>query len=85
MKTELKHFSSGPCGSCPACQDSYGLDQEELTEGIQEGSIIDEGGFSWQPCELCGSTLGGNRYAAHYRDDNNDIIHLDICADCMDE
>lgn len=23
-----------------------------------------EGGFSWAPCELCGSTLGGERHAA---------------------
>lgn len=52
----------------------------------------DEGGFSWQPCDSCGNTLGGNRYPAHaiHRDafdcgaKRPDLVyHIDICADCL--
>lgn len=52
----------------------------------------DEGGFSWGPCESCGSTLGGNRYPAHaiHREAfgpgakrPDDVHHIEICTDCL--
>ena len=42
----------------------------------------DEGFFSWSACEVCGSTLGGNRYPAHALDANGEIVHFDACVDC---
>ena len=42
----------------------------------------DEGNFSWSACESCGSTLGGNRYAAHGIIDG-DVYHFDVCVDCL--
>jgi hypothetical protein len=45
---------------------------EEIAAAIakQGGDVVPacgedcEGGFSWSPCELCGSALGGERHAA---------------------
>ncbi len=34
----------------------------QLDDGSEECSC-DDGGFSWSPCEVCLSTLGGDRYA----------------------
>lgn len=66
-------------GYCPGC---------EFCPGYQEGS--DEGGFSQDSCECCGSTLGGNRYSAHYirPDDNGSVVgqvihHMEVCEDCL--
>lgn len=49
----------------------------------------DEGGFSWRDCDTCGSSLGGNRYAAHglvspkrYAR-RTELLHLDVCTDCL--
>lgn len=39
--------------------------------------------FSWWPCELCGSPLGGDRYPAHYVDHHGDADHAEICTDCL--
>ena len=45
---------------------------------------IDEGGFSWSACDSCGSTYGGDRYDAHgFIEDDNSVIHLSICVDCL--
>jgi len=57
------------------------MDQGQLHEYNEE--VGDEGEFSWQPCELCHSTLGGQRYAAHALDSNDELIHLEICVDCV--
>ena len=46
----------------------------------------DEGHFSWQPCDTCGSSLGGDRFAAHYVDPT-DVerypCHIEVCVDCL--
>lgn len=36
--------------------------------------------FSWSPCELCGSALGGERFVVERRDH----ITIDVCSDCLD-
>ncbi len=69
----LEHVSVGyvpydKCGECPEEQDE---------------SIGDEGYFSWSACDCCGSGLGGTRYAAHGIDANGDIVHLNVCQDCV--
>ncbi len=48
----------------------------------------DQGGnvdpwFSWTPCECCGSTLGGNREYLFTRNENDTIVHFEICEDCV--
>lgn len=54
--------------------------------------LANEPSFSWQPCESCGSTLGGHRYAAHaiHREAfgpdaarPDDVHHIEICTDCL--
>lgn len=52
-----------------------------------------EGAFSACSCDSCGSSLGGDRYAAHGflipegEDPNDDelwaLIHLEVCVDCL--
>ena len=39
--------------------------------------------FSWQPCEMCQCSLGGNREYLFARDTNNDIVRFTICEDCV--
>jgi hypothetical protein len=49
----------------------------------------DEGSFSWSPCDACGSSLGGDRHAAHglvsrtKYGRKTHLIHLDVCTDCL--
>ena len=68
------------------CCGNFHADDEKAYE------LANEGGFSWQPCESCGSTLGGHRYAAHaiHREAfgpdaarPDDVHHIEICTDCL--
>jgi hypothetical protein len=46
----------------------------------------EESYFSWIPCQICGTTLGGNRqdaYAIMTSTSTNEIIELSICDDCV--
>lgn len=72
--TGLEHVSVGymsyeKCGDCPI--------------GGDESDCGDEGHFSWSACDCCGSSLGGTRYAAHGLDSEGNIVHLDVCVDCL--
>lgn len=78
---QVSHFCKGlnVCsGATPACP-SCNLDEDE--------EYCDEGHFSWSSCDSCGSTLGGTRFIAHgtCRDEDGkfQLIHLDICVDCL--
>lgn len=62
------YVSHDLCDECPEEQDS---------------DCGDEGFFSWSSCDCCGSGLGGTRYAAHGRDKGGNLIHLDVCEDCL--
>jgi hypothetical protein len=42
----------------------------------------DEGSFSWQSCDVCGSSLGGDRHVGHGYSGEN-LIHFDMCVDCL--
>ena len=55
-------------------------------------AAADEGGFSYSPCDSCGSTFGGDRYPAHaihletFGPDAKrpgDVHHIEICVDCL--
>lgn len=42
-------------------------------------------GFSWQPCECCGSPLGGDRFSMIYKTDRTDntVSTFQVCIDCL--
>jgi hypothetical protein len=69
----LEGLSHGSVGLCSGCSDCPVCDGEES----------DEGHFSWQSCEVCGSSLGGDRYAAHALDKDGNLVHLEVCVDCL--
>lgn len=81
---ELEFVSVGICPSCLVCQDTWNMPEDELQTAWTDCTVNDEGGFSWSPCEGCGSTLGGNRYAAHGRTPDGTLIHFDVCGDCLE-
>jgi hypothetical protein len=64
---ELSGMTNESSGICPGCDDC---------------PDTEEGFFSWSACEVCGSTLGGNRYPVHARDSDGNIVHFDACEDC---
>jgi hypothetical protein len=69
--------SSGDCEGCEECTDVYCYD-------LQHGRTPEiEAHFSWEPCEVCGSKLGGDRYPIHSVDANGDILHWEACLDCV--
>jgi hypothetical protein len=39
--------------------------------------------FSWHPCDMCNSALGGNREYLYARDLHGDIVQFEICEDCV--
>ena len=79
----LEFISAGLCGTCPNCQRDYGMAPRAFYTTVRNGDVYDEGGFSWQPCEACGSSLGGNRYTAHGFDQEDNLIHFSVCEDCL--
>ncbi len=86
--TTYRTISPGLCSDCPDCQSSFGYDDERAFDNdIASGAVCDEGGFSYQDCDCCGSSLGGDRYAAHghvtMKDGAVVLCHFDICEDCL--
>ena len=84
----LEFVSPGLAAICPECRAAHDYDSEQaFADAYESGELCDEGGFSWSPCDACGSHLGGNRYAAHgFLDSDPDrgkLIHLEICQDCL--
>lgn len=68
----MKFFSTGGCPGCEVCG---------IPEDAEDYHV--EPSFSWSSCDTCGSHLGGDRHPAHYRDDNDDIVHVEVCVDCL--
>lgn len=77
------HLSAGICPTCPDCQNDYGMTPRAFFLAYEAGEIDDEGSFSWLDCECCGSSFGGDRYAAHYNETDGTIGHIEICVDCL--
>ena len=53
--------------------------------GLTHVSVVsEESHFSWAPCDVCGSMLGGDREIAQavVEGTANHIIELSICTDC---
>lgn len=68
VKRGLEGFTHESVGPCPGCPEEH---EDE------------EGHFSWTSCDVCDSGLAGDRFAAHARDAEGNIIHLEICVDCL--
>jgi hypothetical protein len=54
--------------------------------GLQRGTasvVSKESHFSWSPCELCGSTLGGDREDVDVLTFSNTTVTLAVCVDCV--
>lgn len=66
----IEHVSEGPCPGCETCG---------LPEDAEEYDC--EPGFSWSACEVCGSSLGGDRHPFHGILDGK-LLHLEGCTDC---
>lgn len=93
----LAFVSTGACTGCTDCglptieepdpdEDWYDKERrEKKTKEIEHArECADEGGFSWSGCDCCGSTLGGQRYAAHgVSTTDQRLSHLDVCVDCL--
>lgn len=73
--TDLRAASVGCCPGCPECEEHHRY----------EGELIDEGSFSASRCGICGTSMGGQRFAWHWIDDHrNEIVHEDdACTDCV--
>ena len=86
-ENDIGPVNPGLYGGCPDCQSAYGMEPREFYRAVHKDyTVEDEGGFSWYNCELCNSSLGGNRYAAHASKktaDKWEHTHLDICEDCL--
>ena len=41
--------------------------------------------FSRFPCDLCLTDVSGGRYDYIARDDDDDVVELSLCGDCVDE
>ena len=85
VEREFGTVSPGLLGSCEVCQQANcDMTPREFYNAVHETqTVFDEGGFSRSSCELCGSHLGGDRYAAHSINKQHEIIHFDVCVDCL--
>ncbi len=79
----LHAVSVGLCPGCEVCADAHGVSVEEFAALVEDCEVEDAPSFSWQWCDSCGSSLGGDRHAAHALDENDNIIHLDVCTACL--
>lgn len=75
FEATTKSMEALSTGFCPDCFDCTERGLTEEGGGAQ--------GFSWRPCETCGSRLGGDREAAHYLDSDREINHVSVCIDCL--
>jgi hypothetical protein len=72
----LEHVSTGVLPGCHECGVPDGATDEDR-------EMAEESSFSWSSCDVCCSSLGGDRHKAHGVDRNGDILHLEVCTDCL--
>lgn len=83
-------INPGASRGCPDCFTNL-TDDELDSLSDEDAQAWEEGSFSWQECESCGSTLGGDRFPAHALNQHIfktgerslTIHHVDICSDCL--
>ena len=84
----------GSCPGCPTCMERDGYDDENAhREAWSTGDLIgDEGSFSSARCDICKTTLAGDRYVWHWVSGDPNatppepraIEHEnDACTDCL--
>jgi len=82
----LEAVSTGFCAGCETCRKEWGrgdMTEQAARDAVESCEIVNEPHFSWSPCVLCGSRLGGDREDAHAVLDG-ELVHLGgACVDCM--
>lgn len=85
----MEAVSSGTCPGCAECMDVDGYTDAEKHRAdwhTRDMPSRDES-FSWRPCGVCGSTLGGDRHTWHWIDPNDPTHAIehesDMCGDCV--
>ena len=79
----LEAVSSGACKECAQCCATY------IWHGEPKGWEYEpEPGFSRGYCDVCGSSLAGDRYPVHgvlpgNKHDEERILHMEACDDCV--
>jgi hypothetical protein len=69
VERNLKGLEAVSTGNCPGCNECSDANGDPY--------------FSWSPCEICGSRLGGDRESWHALMDNK-LIHCEnACVDCV--
>ena len=71
-----------------SCEECGSLNTHlRIEDDWQPEEDVDTDEFSWSPCDLCGSTLGGSRHNATLLPLENrtgtDCIPIQICSDCL--
>lgn len=90
-EARVAHYLDGlefvSTGACPGCQEC-GLghvsgihDEAEMSQ--RDYDLANEPHFSWSPCEICDSPLGGDRHPWHARTKDGKLVHGTCCSDCM--
>lgn len=86
----MKGVSTGECPGCESCAEFHDMTAEEHAKAWHDGLDETEECFSWSPCGICGSSLGGGRHVWHWINGGDDsgkggeIIHEhDACTDCV--
>ena len=75
-------LSPGTCSNCMECFDGYVGGPADFVQDVEMNDYSADNEFSWSQCDICGSTLGGSRHAAHAFD-NGELVHLMVCVDCV--
>jgi len=80
-------IAPGVSPTCPECQSAWGMSPREFYAAYERGAICEEGSFSRQSCDSCGSDLAGDRHDAHAISKigipNPEVLHISICTDCL--
>lgn len=81
----LHAVSTGTCPGCDECRSALGFaTTEELRDAWARCEADTEPSFSWRACDVCGTSLGGDREVWHALDADNAILHFDsCCTDCV--
>lgn len=74
----LERVSIGACSGCEDCCSCYRYDDE-----AEQFKTQPKPWFSKLSCEACGSTEAGDREVTHGVDADGEIVHLDMCDDCV--
>lgn len=78
----LHPVSTGPAPGCDECGLGHMHSIDDDPDAYESAC---DPHFSRARCDACRTTLGGNRYHAHANDRHGNLVHLDVCEDCLME